>query len=144
MNLNYYSLSSSKKKTDDYKSLEDEFDQLIEAKIRVDHNITLTATKFNDDLYDPNKDDEDEEFINDLNVSNKFTDSKESKSDATLNCPCCTSLLCLGVMMKFFIILNLILIVLILIKILIFFRLSTARYLQKSIQSDVHFQLQDR
>lgn len=82
--------------------MEDEFDKLIEEKIKKDHNLPV-ETKFDskstkDDLYDENIDDEDEEFVQSLNVSNRFSDSKVKsnyQSDATLNCPCCMSLLSL-------------------------------------------------
>lgn len=80
--------------------MENEFEQLIEDKIRRDHKLESKqklSVKENDDFYDENLDDEDEQFVQSLNRlrSNQSGEADASKTDATLNCPCCMSLLSL-------------------------------------------------
>ena len=81
-------------------SLEREFDNLIEEKIRVNHKLE-NSVKFKqgkeDDLYDANEDDEDEDFIQSISSkrANEFDDNTKLKTDATLSCPCCLSLIAL-------------------------------------------------
>lgn len=80
--------------------MENEFEQLIEDKIRRDHKLEsgakLNAREKEEDFYDENLDDEDEQFVQSLNRSrSEQPEQSTSKTDATLNCPCCMSLLSL-------------------------------------------------
>lgn len=61
-------------------------------------NCSQTQTDANDELlYDPESDDVDQKWINDKRIAcTKQTESQlENSSDATLNCPCCMTQLCL-------------------------------------------------
>ncbi len=64
-----------------------------------DNKESVNEIKTNDDLfYDPESDDCDQKWINDhrLTANNDSKSTSEmSRSDATLNCPSCMSLLCL-------------------------------------------------
>lgn len=95
------SRSQSDQKEDAAKSLENEFERLIEEKIRKEHKLEsgakLSSAEKEEDFYDENLDDEDEQFVQSLNRSRTAGQSEQaaSKTDATLNCPCCMSLLSL-------------------------------------------------